>query len=108
MKRHQPSGSLTLMNDSHPGEPPAFGDIISFEVQTDVAQPYVQLLAYQDGILVGEAWEGYWPGALGDRKFVLSSAHWTSGAAECTATLYENIQHGKSSPLASIHFPVSA
>jgi hypothetical protein len=58
-------------------------------------------------MLVGEPWEGFFDGALGDRTFTLSSPQWTGGAADCTASL-EAYVNGRWKPLASTSFHVYA
>ena len=86
---------------------PRYGDQVTFNVSTDeTAYPYVNVKCYQDGVLVGEGWAGFFYGALGDQTFTLSSPRWSGGAADCTAwlTMYSN---GKWRQLTSTSFHVS-
>ena len=87
---------------------PGYGDLVSFDVSTNVTlSPFVNLKCYQGGALVAEGWEGYFDGALGDRVFGLYSPVWTGGAADCTATL-ETYVNGRWRELASTGFHVDA
>jgi len=87
---------------------PRFGDQVTFDVATSAtASPFVDLKCVQNGALVGEAWEGFFDGALGDRTFTLSSPRWTGGAADCTAALDAYV-NGRWKPLASTSFHVYA
>lgn len=87
---------------------PSYGDEVTFEVSTTATDaPYVNLKCFQNGTLVGEAWEGFFDGALGDRTFTLWSPQWSGGGAECTATLSKRTRHGWQQ-LASTSFHVDA
>jgi hypothetical protein len=86
---------------------PSYGDVVSFDITTPAAHPYVNLNCSQNGAQVSETWEGYFDGALGDRMFGLYSPSWTDGAADCTATLVD-YAGGRWKPLASTSFHVVA
>jgi len=87
---------------------PSYGDEVTFDVSTTATDhPYVNLKCFQNGSLVGEAWEGFFDGALGDRTLTLWSPQWSGGAADCTATLSKRTKHGWQE-LASTSFSVSA
>ena len=58
------------------------GDSVTFFVLTPVAEPNVELLCAQNGVVVYGA---MWPLTPTPK---LSSSAWQSGAAECTATLF--------------------
>ncbi len=68
-----------------------FGQSVTFSVSTTATSyPNVKLDCYQNGTWVYEAAAGFyasypWPGS---QTFILESAVWRSGAANCTATLY--------------------
>lgn len=106
-----PSGSTTIALVTPAGAGPGwphFGDLVEFDVATtQTASPFVNLKCYQGGTLVGEGWEGYFDGALGNRLFGLSSPVWTSGAADCTAWV-DRYANGHWRELASTSFHVSA
>jgi hypothetical protein len=90
---------------------PNFSDSVSFNISTTATtQPFVNLLCYQNGVLVASGWRGYFVGSLDypNRSFGLSSGGWTSGAADCTATLGYYNSHGKFASLATTSFHVSA
>jgi hypothetical protein len=74
-----------------------FLDVVTFNVSTTATtEPYVNLLCYQNGVLVLNGWQGYFDGALNSsRDFGLGSGAWQSGAADCTAYLVMyNTRHG--------------
>ena len=67
---------------------PNWNDTVTFNVSTTAtAQPYVHLVCSGAGVSY-DSWRGYFAGSLDTNwNFVLSSGGWTSGAADCTATL---------------------
>lgn len=75
---------------------PHYGQLVTFDVATTVTtMPWVHLQCYQNGALVGERWQGFFPNALGSEDFVLGgSPAWQSGAAECTAWLEQYVPKG--------------
>src|SRR5262249_8007044 len=82
------SGSVTLVLLNSLDGLAHYGETVRFDVSTtSTDQPWVGLKCYQDLSPVGESWEGYFPGSLSDGNFDLDSPTWTSGAADCTATL---------------------
>lgn len=68
---------------------PHWGGEVTFNISTTATtQPYVNLLCYQNGVLVLNAWNGYFAEALNSsRNFGLDSGAWKGGAADCTAWL---------------------
>jgi hypothetical protein len=66
----------------------SFGDTVMFNVSTTAtAQPYVHLVCSGNGIGY-DSWKGVFAGSLDTNwNFVLASGGWTSGAADCTASL---------------------
>ena len=86
---------------------PHFGGRVTFDVQTPVAMPYVHLVARQNGQLVLEGRQGFFPTALGHQWFLLGpTPNWQGGAADCTATLEE---YGKTwTVLATVQFRCEA
>jgi hypothetical protein len=86
-------GSLTLVmyTDNNGDGAPNWGDTITFNVSTSATtEPTVEVLCSQNGVGVYGATAGFydsypWPWT----KFMtLSSTAWSSGAADCTATLF--------------------
>ncbi len=85
-----------------------YGDEVTFDVATTATDyPYVNLKCFQNGTLIGEGWEGFFAGALGDQMFTLSAPQWSGGAADCTATLNKHTKQGWQ-VLASTSFHVDA
>lgn len=85
------SGSLALVmvTDNNGNGAPNWGDTITFTVTSTSEYPTVDVLCYQGSTLVYSASAGFyasypWPGA---RNMPLSSPSWTSGAADCKASL---------------------
>jgi hypothetical protein len=68
----------------------------------------VNVLCYQNGVLVMNSWNGFFPQALNPtRNFALYSPSWQSGAADCTAWLDMYTKRG-TAQLASTSFHVNA
>jgi hypothetical protein len=77
-----------------PAAPYSFGQTVNVTTDTPVypnnAGPFISLKCYQDGVLVGTddhagfegGWYFGWPFSLGP------SQSWTSGAADCTITVF--------------------
>ncbi len=68
-----------------------WGQQVTFNVSTTATtEPNVSLNCYQTGVLVYGAVAGFYPSYPWPwtQIFTLSSPSWTSGAADCTATLY--------------------
>ena len=90
---------------------PNHGDSVSFNVSTTAtSQPFVNLLCSQNGVNVENSWLGYFVGSLDypNKKFVLGSGAWTSGAADCTASIVYYTSNGKTVTAASTSFHVNA
>jgi hypothetical protein len=89
-----------------------FKDQVTFDISTTATQyPYVHLMCYQNGGLVAEGRQGFFPTALGDEWFYLGpTGNWQGGAADCTAYLEMYVSSGKTNwqQLASTSFPVAA
>jgi hypothetical protein len=65
-----------------------WGDTVTFNFSTTAtAQPFVHLVCSGNGIGY-DSWKGVFAGSLDTNwNFVLGSGGWTSGAADCTASL---------------------
>ena len=99
--------SLVLLNSTdglaHQGQQ------ITFNVATTATdRPYVQLNCYQGGAWVYTASVGYFPDYPWSKDFTLASTSWTSGAADCTATLYTTKDGTRTTTLATLGFHVYA
>jgi hypothetical protein len=69
----------------------------------------VRLNCFQNGVWVYTSTVGYFPSYPWWQYFTLSSAQWTSGAADCTATLYYlSGARNKETDLATLGFHVYA
>jgi hypothetical protein len=101
------SGPVMVTDTATPGL--SFGDTVTFEVSTTAtSQPYVNLLCYQNGVLVMNSWNGFFDQALNPtRNFALYSPSWQSGAADCTAWVDMYTKRG-TAQLASASFQVNA
>ncbi len=105
------SGTFTLVmvNDANGNTQPDYGDSVTFSVSTTVDEPHVGLKCYQSGALVYSAASGFysgypWPWT---QIMTLSSASWTGGPADCTATLYY-FSGAKVVTLATLDFQANA
>ena len=96
--------SLVLMDGATEAH---FGARVTFDVSTtSTAYPYVHLMCYQGGALVGEGRQGFFPTALGNQWFTLGpTPSWQGGPADCTANLEQSTKRGWS-VLASTTFSV--
>jgi hypothetical protein len=100
--------SLSLVViDSNDGLP-HWSNHVTFKVSTTTSWPSVTLTCYQNGAPVLTQTAGFWPDYTWGQIYALNNGTWTGGAADCTATLYAQSSHGKSSTLASMSFHVYA
>jgi hypothetical protein len=108
------SGSLTLVmyTDNNGNGLPNYGDTVTFNVSTTATtKPIVKLACYQGGAVVASGSGDFFDSPLGSwtQFMTLSSRSWTSGAADCTATLgYTNLSNGSFVTITSITFHVEA
>ena len=101
------SGPVMVVDNNGNGLP-NWGDTVTFNISTTATtQPYVNLVCSGNGIAYN-SWKGVFAGSLDTNwNFVLSSGGWTSGAADCTATLGMYTKQGFKK-LASTSFHVDA
>jgi hypothetical protein len=92
-----PGGSSSLavvmVDDVNGNGAPNWGDTITFAVSTtETSYPSVEVRCYQAGALAYSAWGGFYDGyPSGQPLMPLWSPSWTSGAADCVATLNTNL-----------------
>jgi hypothetical protein len=100
--------SLVLVNS---GDNQAnWGEKVTFDVNTNATNyPFVALNCYKNTTLVLSGSAGFFPSYPwpSTQDFTLRSNVWTSGAADCTATLY-SVDGGKETVLGSLDFHVYA
>jgi len=82
--------TLKMVTDANGNGAPNYGDQVTYNISTTASEPRVELLCYQNKVMVLDAVTGFyasypWPWT---QVMTLSSQSWTSGAGECTATLY--------------------
>lgn len=105
--------SLYMVTDNNSNGLPNWNDTVAFNVTSSYADsngPWLNVACKQNGNLVYSASTGYgpdypWPNT---RNMPLSSNAWTSGAADCTATLTSVSKQGRQSTLATYSFHVDA
>jgi hypothetical protein len=99
-----------MVNDLNQNGLPNYGDTVTFNVSTTATtQPYVNLLCYQNGVLVYNTWRGFFAESLDTNwNFTLGSGGWTGGAADCTARLGKYVSATKYQVLASSSFHVDS
>ena len=106
------SSSLTLamVADANGNGLPNYGDTVTFKVSTTATSaPEVKAVCTQSGVQVYYHEGGFYPGdpwAPGDQMFTLASYAWTSGAADCIATLFYMNSKGGETDLTSLSFHV--
>ena len=102
--------SLAMVTDQNGNGLPNWADTVTFNVSTTATtQPHVSLQCSQSGVLVYTTQTGYyagypWPWT---QNMGLWSGAWTSGAADCTATLYY-FSGSKTITLKTLSFHVDA
>ena len=105
------TGTLTgpvMVTDTNSDGLPNWGDVITFKVTSSASWPSVQLDCYQNGTPVYSATTGYYPTYVWTNNYTLDNWKWTSGAADCTATLYHTNKNGSSTTDATLTFHVNA
>ena len=87
---------------------PQYGDQVTFAVSTNATdRPYVLVNCYQNGAWVYAAQAGFWA-SYPSKNFMLASASWGGGAADCTARLGSlNADGTRFRELASTSFSVA-
>jgi hypothetical protein len=102
--------SMVLADDTNGNGVANYGEKVTFTVATTATtNPQVNLKCYQNGVVVLNGSAGFgaddpWAWA---QIFTLSTAAWTGGAANCTATL--SYYNGRGfTTLATTGFPVAA
>jgi hypothetical protein len=101
--------SVVMVADQNGNGAPNWNDEITFAVSTTAtSSPWVRLNCYQGGAWVSTSTAGFFAAYAWAPNFTLASSGWTSGAADCTATLYQVTSHGRSSTLKTLNFHVDA
>jgi hypothetical protein len=79
--------SLVMVQDKNADGLPNYNDVVTFAVSTpSTTQPWVTVKCNQNGTLVYQASNAIFSNSL-NQNFTLASSAWSSGAADCTATL---------------------
>ena len=100
--------AVKMVTDVNGNGSPEVGDTISFNVSTTATdKPWVKLNCSQGGSWVYTSSAGFFAAYAWAPNFTLSSTMWSSGAADCTATLYSVGSNGKISNLKTLAFTVS-
>lgn len=105
------SGTLAvvMVADQNGDGAPNWNDQVTFDVYTTATEkPWVKLNCYQSGTWVYTATHGFFEAYPWAPNFTLASGAWTSGAGDCTATLYMVTSNGRSKTLATLSFHVDA
>jgi hypothetical protein len=100
--------SLKMVTDNNGDGLPNWGDTVTFNVSTTASMPSVELDCYQNGSLVYGATRGFYVGYMWSDNYVLGGMEWPSGAADCTARLYNTNKNGSTTTLATLSVPVGA
>jgi hypothetical protein len=99
-----------LVYDANGNGLPNWGDTIRFDVSTTVTtEPFVELICSQNGVVVYGANTGYFDGYAWPwtQNMQLGSQMWTSGDADCVATMF-TFRHGHRLNLAALSFTAYA
>lgn len=100
--------SLSVVVKTGPDGVPNFGETITFSVVSPVYKKWVDLYCFQNGAAVYAQTDGFFPEYPWGQDYPLASSYWTSGAANCTATLFTVNSKGRRSNLATLSFGVGA
>ena len=101
--------TLRMVVDQSADGGPNWNDQVTFDTSTSATtRPWVLLNCYQSGAWVSTSTAGYFPEYPWAPNFTLASGGWTSGAADCIATLYMTTSNGRSKNLATLTFAVGA
>jgi len=99
--------SLRMVYDQNANAAPNWSDQVTFDVYTTATdKPWVKLNCYQAGVWVSTSTAGFFAAYPWPSNFTLASGGWTSGAGDCTATLYMVTSNGRSKTLATLNFQV--
>jgi hypothetical protein len=98
-----------MVTDTSGNGSPNAGDTVTFDVTSTAPSPFVRLDCYQNGTLVMSETQGFFVSWLWGQNYYLGGYVWTSGAANCTATLYSQSSTGTVEPTeATLSFQVGA
>jgi hypothetical protein len=101
--------AVTMILDANGDSAPNWNDQVTFDVATTATdKPWVRLNCYQSGSWVSTSTAGFFEAYPWAPNFTLASGGWTSGAGDCTATLYLVTSNGRSKTLATLGFHVDA
>ena len=110
----KPGGSTTtrsslawkMVVDANANGAPNWNDQVTFTLTTSETKPWVRLDCYQGGAWVSTSSAGFFADYPWPPYFTLASGGWTSGAGDCTATLYKVTSNGRTRNLATTTFHV--
>ena len=98
-----------MVTDNNGNGLPNYGDTITFNVTSTAPYYGVKVICYQNSVQVWTQTQGFYPGWLWGHDYVLSGGSWTSGAANCTATLFsQNADGSNTQNYATINFSVDS
>lgn len=109
--KHQTSytGSFSLVLLNSTDGVPHWGQRVTFDVTSNAPYDFVSLECSQNGSVVYRQSVGFYTGWAWSQDFVLKSAVWTGGAADCNARLYSSNSDGTNEQtLATMSFHVDA
>jgi hypothetical protein len=99
---------VVMVSDQNGNGAPNWNDQVTFDVVTTATdKPWVKLDCYQGGVWVSTSTAGFFEAYPWAPNFTLASGGWTSGAGDCTATLYKAASNGRSRTLATMSFDVA-
>ena len=103
------SSSLALVLVDSTDGVPHHGQRVTFAVATTATdRPFVRVDCYRGTAWIYSASAGFFPDYPWSKDFILASTAWTSGEAECTATLYMTKDGRRTTTLAKLSFHVFA
>ena len=100
--------AVVMVNDVNGDGAPNWADTIAFNVTTSDPKPFVRLSCYQNSTMVYNGSVGFFPDYPWAKEFYLVSGGWSSGAANCTATMYTTLDGSSTTTLATLNFSAGA
>ena len=96
--------ALVIVVDNNGDGAPNQGDTVTFDVTTSASRPFVSVKCHQGGTMVYGASAGFYADYPWSKNFGLETTTWTSGGADCTATLYTTKDGTRLNVLATLGF----
>lgn len=100
--------SLRMVQDANNDGAPNYGDVVTFNVTTTQAYPWVTVNCSQNGNSVYSQTAGFFPSYQFPKTYTLGPTQsWSGGAASCNATMFTVSSNGRDKNIATLNFSVN-